>query len=89
MAEGARLESVYMATYRGFESLPLCKLPKTVNPDGFFLGVPLRVGLRLPLFFWAEKRPKKRSSAFALTQASERHFCLATRFDFKKHFYFE
>ncbi len=24
MAEGARLESVYMATYRGFESLPLC-----------------------------------------------------------------
>ncbi len=26
MAEGARLESVYMATYRGFESLPLCKI---------------------------------------------------------------
>ena len=25
VAEGARLESVYMATYRGFESLPLCK----------------------------------------------------------------
>ncbi len=26
MVEGARLESVYTATYRGFESLPLCKL---------------------------------------------------------------
>ena len=26
VAEGARLESVYMATYRGFESLPLCKI---------------------------------------------------------------
>ncbi len=25
VAEGARLESVYMATYRGFESLSLCK----------------------------------------------------------------
>ena len=26
MAEGARLESVYRATYRGFESLPLCEI---------------------------------------------------------------
>jgi putative endonuclease len=25
VVEGARLESVYTATYRGFESLPLCK----------------------------------------------------------------
>jgi hypothetical protein len=24
VVEGARLESVYTATYRGFESLPLC-----------------------------------------------------------------
>ena len=34
MVEGARLESVYMATYRGFESLPLCK---TLKP--LFIGL--------------------------------------------------
>ena len=27
MVEGARLESVYTATYRGFESLPLRHIP--------------------------------------------------------------
>ena len=36
MAEGARLESVYMVTYRGFESLPLCN--KNLNESlGFYL----------------------------------------------------
>ena len=31
MVEGARLESVYTATYRGFESLPLCEVFYTLR----------------------------------------------------------
>ncbi len=41
MAEGARLESVYMATYRGFESLPLCEI---------ILYYLKKVAVRLPFF---------------------------------------
>ena len=37
MAEGARLESVYMATYRGFESLPLCKDKMLPDREAFFV----------------------------------------------------
>ena len=48
MAEGARLESVYMATYRGFESLPLCKI---------ILYILKKVTERLPFFvFLAHKK---------------------------------
>ncbi len=36
MAEGARLESVYTATYRGFESLPHRQIVKTDLRVGFF-----------------------------------------------------
>ncbi len=35
MAEGARLESVYTATYRGFESLPHRQIAKTDLMVGF------------------------------------------------------
>ena len=38
MVEGARLESVYTATYRGFESLPLRHLDKNVSPPEAFLS---------------------------------------------------
>ena len=38
MVEGARLESVYTATYRGFESLPLRHLDKNVSPAEAFLS---------------------------------------------------
>ena len=37
MAEGARLESVYMATYRGFESLSLCKEIMLPERGAFFV----------------------------------------------------
>ena len=37
MAEGARLESVYTATYRGFESLTL-RHNKGPRLEGFFYG---------------------------------------------------
>ncbi len=37
MAEGARLESVYTATYRGFESLPHRQIVKTDLRVGFLL----------------------------------------------------
>ncbi len=36
MAEGARLESVYTATYRGFESLSL-RHKQTPHQRGFFM----------------------------------------------------
>ncbi len=36
MVEGARLESVYTATYRGFESLPLCKLVVNFKKSSVF-----------------------------------------------------
>ena len=39
MAEGARLESVYTARYRGFESLPLRQIETQVMNLGFFIGV--------------------------------------------------
>ncbi len=38
MAEGARLESVYTATYRGFESLPHRQIKKTDLRVGFLLS---------------------------------------------------
>ena len=38
MVEGARLESVYTATYRGFESLLLRHKPKRV-PNGTLFGL--------------------------------------------------
>ena len=53
MAEGARLESVYMATYRGFESLPLCKiilynLKKVAERLPFFVFLShKKIGMRL------------------------------------------
>ena len=37
MAEGARLESVYMVTYRGFESLSLCKELMLPERGAFFV----------------------------------------------------
>ena len=37
MAEGARLESVYTATYRGFESLSLRHIQKNRLYGGFFM----------------------------------------------------
>jgi hypothetical protein len=37
VAEGARLESVYTATYRGFESLSL-RHKQTPHKRGFFMG---------------------------------------------------
>ena len=45
MAEGARLESVYTARYRGFESLPHRHILKNRSSSGFFVSdVYLRVG---------------------------------------------
>ena len=38
VVEGARLESVYTATYRGFESLPLCKRKPLTFVKGFFIS---------------------------------------------------
>ena len=37
MAEGARLESVYTATYRGFESLPHRQIEKPTSGSVFFI----------------------------------------------------
>ncbi len=37
MVEGARLESVYTATYRGFESLPHRQLRKAIKYNGLSL----------------------------------------------------
>ena len=53
MAEGARLESVYRATYRGFESLPLCNiifynLKKAAFRLSFFcIFIPQKFNMRL------------------------------------------
>ncbi len=41
MAEGARLESVYTATYRGFESLSLRQIQKNRPCGGFFVSARL------------------------------------------------
>ncbi len=55
MAEGARLESVYRATYRGFESLPLCNiiyyiLKKAAIQLSFFcIFIPQKFNMRLLL----------------------------------------
>ncbi len=38
MVEGARLESVYTATYRGFESHPLCHKIKPPSRVAFFMA---------------------------------------------------
>ncbi len=38
MAEGARLESVYTATYRGFESLSLRQIQNNRPCGGFFVA---------------------------------------------------
>ena len=38
MAEGARLESVYTATYRGFESLSLRQIQRNRPCGGFFVS---------------------------------------------------
>ena len=46
MVEGARLESVYTATYRGFESLLLRHLHQSASlAEAFFLGHRIR-GMR-------------------------------------------
>ena len=50
MAEGARLESVYTATYRRFESPPHRHIPEKgpYTVRAFFLSAPCLGGMRIP-----------------------------------------
>ena len=80
MAEGARLESVYTATYRGFESPPHRHIrdKSSYESTGFFL-LDLRQGIRtliLPALFMsggaALTRPTKSYSSTIFAYSSVR-----------------
>ena len=43
VVEGARLESVYTATYRGFESLPLCIARQSFSDGGIFFAIDTQI----------------------------------------------
>ena len=58
MAEGARLESVYTATYRGFESLSLRHIQKNRLCGGFFMpAVACALGARAVPVVAQDARP--------------------------------
>ena len=68
MVEGARLESVYTATYRGFESLPLRHPNRNASLAEAFLlrgrvGVLMRVLWFDKLFLWKRLDAKPQGGA--------------------------
>ena len=68
MVEGARLESVYTVTYRGFESLPLRhQMKKATQRVAFWLRYETRLMRHLAFGIWQivkHRLKNKRAAAF-------------------------